>query len=49
MKMEDKQKLFMYNNDISRVSKEDMHLFINFNSNRAMWLMEDIIYENCWN
>jgi hypothetical protein len=37
-----------YNEALSKVSDSDINIFINWNSSRALWQMEKIIYENCW-
>jgi len=37
-----------YNESLSKISEKNIHMFINWNSSRALWQMEKIIYENCW-
>lgn len=37
-----------YNMALSKVSESDVNLFTNWNSSKALWEMEKIIYENCW-
>lgn len=37
-----------YNLALSKVSESDIDTFINFNSSKALWAMERVIYENCW-
>lgn len=39
---------FQYNEALSEVSESDLNMFINFNSQRALWKMEKIICENLW-
>ena len=40
---------YNYNEDLSEISESDIHMFIELNSSSALWQMEKIIYENCWN
>lgn len=38
-----------YNEALSKLSEADIHRFINWNSSKALWQMEEVVYENCCN
>ncbi|MFC4633347.1 hypothetical protein ACFO3O_05480 [Dokdonia ponticola] len=38
-----------YYEALSKIPESDMHTFFQLNSSSALWQMEKIIYENCWN
>lgn len=38
-----------YSEALSKISESDIHIFNQSNSSRALWQMEKVIFENCWN
>lgn len=48
IKPENLEKALYYYNELSKVSERDLYIFISSNSNKSLWEMEKIIYENCW-
>lgn len=39
---------YKYNEALNKISESDINTFINWNSSKALWQMEKVIYENCW-
>jgi hypothetical protein len=47
-KEENMEKFLLFNEKLKRVSERDITVYNAFRSGRALWKMEGMIYENCW-